>query len=86
MDYIVAALAIFTVITLIKFQVDAPEWFWLLVALGVSLGIVLPTWDRLGWEWWSPLAITGMVSFLQRLDDLLLLKRDETLMSVSRRK
>jgi hypothetical protein len=84
-DCIVAALAIFTIITVVKFQVDAPEWFWMIISLGVALGIVIPTWDEYGWAWWSPLAIAGIVLFLQRLDDLLLLKRDETLMTVSRR-
>ena len=75
MDYLFMALAVFTVVRFVQLLVDGPAWLWQLVTVALSALVIIP-WDV---EWYAFLAIAGVVSFLQMLENLLIAKADEAL-------
>ena len=85
MTYLFMALAVFTVVRLLHFVIDAPEWVWQLGIIAASAAIVLFPWQE-GEHWYMVLAVPGIVCFLQLLENLLIVKSDEALSTIQRRR
>jgi hypothetical protein len=85
MDLVLAALAVYTVVRLLKLPIQAPPWVWMLVTVVVSAVVVLIPYNS-GEKWYTSLAVTGAVYFLQHLEDYLIVKSDEALVAMRRRR
>lgn len=85
MNYVIVALAVFWLVRLLQTWVDAPSWLWQLVTPAAAALVLLP-WSG-GWEhWYSPLAVGGLVAFLQMGENLLIAKADESVSAIMRRR
>jgi hypothetical protein len=84
MEYLFMALTVFSVIRFIQVFVNAPSWLWQLATLALSAMVLLP-WHS-GGQWFMPLAVAGMVTFLQFLENILIAKSDEALNAIMRRR
>lgn len=84
MEYLFMALAVFSVVRFVQIFVNAPSWMWQLASLTLSAMVLLP-WNS-GSQWYLPLAVTGMVAFLQFLENILIAKSDEALNAIMRRR
>lgn len=82
---LIAALAGFWIIKLIRTWVDAPFWVWVLAQVMVGVLALLP-WQSHHVGWTSPLAVAGIISFLQHTENFLITKADEALAAVMRRR
>jgi hypothetical protein len=81
---LVTALSIFWVTRLARVWVEAPSWVWTLVHPSLAALALIP------WEgdrpWLAPLAASGIVVFLQLMENLLIARADESVASVMRRR
>jgi hypothetical protein len=86
-DYLLITLAVFWIfrflINLSNDYVEAAEWFWQLVLLGMA-ALALAPWDQSWVQWFSPLVIAGGVTVLRMIENLLIVKADEALTVVMR--
>jgi len=73
MEYLLGALAVFWLWTLIQTWLSAPEWAWyiLITVLGLVTGLIIDS-D----EWYWGLGVTALAFLLRRLDDVLLVTAD----------
>lgn len=85
MLYLIVALAVLWIVKTVKLWVDAPAWVWQCALPVVALLVLLP-WDSEQWEWYSPVAIAGIVSVLQGMENYLLVRTDEGIFNITRRR
>ena len=81
MDYVIVLAAAYWIYLTLREFVEAPEWIWyLLLAVGGSLGMFAIT----SGNWWWGLGTPAFVILITRLDDLLLSLGDAARVSVLR--
>jgi len=83
MDYVLMALGVFWIVRLLQTWIDSPAWSWSIIQLALSVVVLLP-WS--GYSWYSPLAVAGIVAFLQMAENFLIAKSDEALSTIIRRR
>lgn len=85
MAYLLVALALFWLIRFLQNWVDAPGWVWQLVQPILAMLALIP-WNQDWLRWYTPLAISAIVTFLQFAENLLIAKADEALTAIMRRR
>lgn len=84
MTYVLIGLGVFWTAKQIDALIDAPVWFWPLAKFSLSLGglALSAGLDK----WYAAFGIAGGVWFLDRLDDLAMVKGDELAKRVLQRR
>jgi len=77
-------LATFWIVRQTQAALSAPTWFWPVYTLALSFGGVA-LWSGLD-KWYSAFTAVGIVWFLDRLDDLAMVKGDELAKRVLQRR
>lgn len=84
MTLLAVALGAFWLAKLVEGVITAPTWFWNLLKLALCVGgVVLQSGVD---KWYAAFAAVGIVWFLDRLDDLSLVKADELAKRVLQRR
>jgi hypothetical protein len=82
--YLFITFAVFWILKFLWLWIDVTdnaEWIRFVITPIVAALTLIP-WNQ-GWiHWYSPFAIAAFVYFLQRLEDLLMVKADEALIAV----
>lgn len=86
MPFVLAALAVFWVIKVLRQWIDAPSWLWVLVQNPLSAAALIPWMDgNLKWVVASA-SVSGIVTLVQHTENLFIAKADEAIASVMRRR
>jgi hypothetical protein len=84
MDVLLMALGVYWVLKTAKLLLAAPDWVWVITTLIVSIAAV-PLWGR--WPaWYLALPVAAGAGLVQAVDDLLLVKADEAIVAIRRRR
>lgn len=83
MVFVLIALAVFFIVTTLQGFVTAPNWFWPALMLVVALVGLWLCGDIE--HWYGAFAISGIALLILRVENLLLIKTDETLARIKRR-
>lgn len=82
MQFLFAALAVFWILRLLQIWIGAPGWLWQILQPVLAVPMLLP-WNG---PWYAPLAVAGIVAFLQFAENLLIAKADEAVAAIMRRR
>ena len=82
MTYLLLALGTYFLVELVRAFVSAPSWAWPLVGLVVAATFLLAKEPN---TWYLAPAVAGGAQLLQRLDDLLLCRADESRFDLMKR-
>jgi hypothetical protein len=83
MEYLLGALAVYWIWTLIETYLTAPQWGWYLIVTAQSLLLQTIFIDAEEWQW--GLAIAGLANLFHLVSDLLLVTSDRVRVEVLRR-
>jgi uncharacterized membrane protein len=83
MAQILFAFGVFWVLRVCKAYVTAPAWCWHLARISLSVAFVLVAMGKD--DWYYAFAVAGVSALIEVVDDLLMIKGDETLSRVRRR-
>lgn len=79
-----SVLGVFWLVGAAKAYLDAPEWLWLLLTLGLGIGSIA-LWEGIQ-VWYAGFAVAGGTSLLQQVADILTVKSDALLKQVLQRR